>query len=75
MFAENLANIVWAHFIGRGIVHEVDDVRISNPPSNPVCLAELGSKFGEYGFDFKQIGSRYLQFANVPAEHIDQPDQ
>ncbi|MEQ1904246.1 MAG: DUF1549 and DUF1553 domain-containing protein [Pirellulaceae bacterium] len=55
MFGENLANIVWSHFFGRGIVHEVDDVRVSNPPSNPELLAELGKKFGEYGFDFKRL--------------------
>lgn len=55
MFARNLANIVWAHFLGRGIVHEVDDVRISNPPSNGPLHEELGRKFAEYGFDFKQL--------------------
>ncbi len=55
MFSQNLANIVWAHFFGRGIVNEVDDVRISNPPSNPQLIAELGKKFGEYDFDFKKI--------------------
>ncbi|MEZ6094774.1 MAG: DUF1549 and DUF1553 domain-containing protein [Pirellulaceae bacterium] len=55
MFCENLANVVWAHFFGRGIVHEVDDVRVSNPPSNPELLAELGRKFGEYDFDFKKL--------------------
>jgi hypothetical protein len=55
MFRENLANIVWAHFFGRGIVHEVDDVRVSNPPSNPELLEELGRRFAEYDFDFKRL--------------------
>ncbi len=55
MFARNLANLVWAHFMGRGIVHEVDDVRISNPPSNEPLLDELATKFAGYGFDFKQL--------------------
>lgn len=54
-FSKNLANIVWAHFFGRGIVHEVDDVRVSNPPVNPELLAELGKKFTEYKFDFKAL--------------------
>lgn len=54
-FARNLANIVWAHFFGRGIVHEVDDVRISNPPVNEALLDALASKFAEYQFDFKKI--------------------
>jgi hypothetical protein len=54
-FARNLANLVWAHFFGRGIVHEVDDVRISNPPVNEPLLAELSKRFTEYNYDFKQL--------------------
>ncbi len=54
-FSRNLSNIVWAHFFGRGIVHEVDDVRVSNPAVNPQLLDELSAKFVEYKFDFKQL--------------------
>ncbi len=54
-FATNLANIVWAHFFGRGIIHEVDDVRISNPACNPELLQELGKHFTEYKYDFKKF--------------------
>jgi hypothetical protein len=54
-FATNLSNIVWAHFFGQGIIHETDDVRISNPASNPELLAELGKKFTEYKYDFKKL--------------------
>jgi hypothetical protein len=54
-FASNLANIVWAHFFGMGIIHEVDDVRVSNPPSNPELLQELGKRFTEYKYDFKKL--------------------
>jgi hypothetical protein len=54
-FATNLANIVWGHFFGRGIVHEVDDVRVSNPASNAELLAELGKKFTSYHYDFKKL--------------------
>jgi len=54
-FAKNLANIVWAHFFGRGIVDPVDDVRVSNPPSNPELLEELGKRFTEYNYDFKKL--------------------
>lgn len=54
-FARNLANIVWAHFFGRGIIEPVDDVRISNPPSNPELLAALAGKFTEYKYDFKRL--------------------
>ena len=54
-FAKNLANIVWAHFFGRGIVHEVDDVRVSNPPVNAALLDALGQHFTEYKYDFKRL--------------------
>jgi hypothetical protein len=54
-FAKNLANIVWAHFLGRGIVHEVDDVRVSNPPVNAALMDALGQKFTEYKYDFKRL--------------------
>ncbi|MFK7909155.1 MAG: PSD1 and planctomycete cytochrome C domain-containing protein [Akkermansiaceae bacterium] len=54
-FAPNVANIVWAHFLGVGIVEPVDDVRVSNPPSNPELLDALAKKFVEYNFDFKRL--------------------
>ncbi len=54
-FATNLANIVWAHFFGRGIIDPVDDVRITNPPSNGPLLDELGNKFREYRYDFRRL--------------------
>jgi hypothetical protein len=54
-FAKNLANIVWAHFMGKGIVEPVDDVRVSNPASNPELLDTLGKKFTEYNYDFKRL--------------------
>lgn len=72
-FATNLANIVWAHFLGQGIIHEVDDVRISNPASNPELLKELGKRFTEYKYDFKKLvrdicTSRTYQLATQPNE-------
>ena len=54
-FARNLANIVWAHFLGRGIVDEVDDVRVSNPPVNEPLLAELANRLKQYDYDFKKL--------------------
>jgi hypothetical protein len=70
-FATNLSNIVWAHFFGQGIIHEVDDVRISNPPSNGELLQELGKHFTEYKYDFKKLvrdicTSRTYQLSTVP---------
>lgn len=54
-FRENLANIVWAHFFGIGIVETVDDVRVSNPPSNPALHRELGRRLAEYKFDIRPL--------------------
>lgn len=54
-FASNFANRVWQHFFGLGIIDPVDDVRISNPASNPELLTELANKFTSYNYDFKQL--------------------
>ena len=54
-FGKNMANIVWAHFMGKGIVEPVDDVRISNPPSNPELLETLGKNFEKYGYDLRKL--------------------
>ena len=54
-FAPNLANMIWAHFFGIGIIEPVDDVRISNPASNPELLTALAKRFTEYNYDFKRL--------------------
>ena len=54
-FAKNLSNIIWSHFFGVGIIEPVDDVRVSNPASNPELLNELGKRFTEYRYDFKRL--------------------
>jgi hypothetical protein len=54
-FAQNLANRIWAHFFGRGIVEPVDDIRISNPPSNRELLDELSRRLVSYQFDMKRL--------------------
>ncbi len=70
-FAKNLANIIWDHFLGRGIIDPVDDVRISNPASNPELLDALAGKLVEYHFDFKRLvrdicTSRTYQLSSIP---------
>ncbi|MDG2122105.1 MAG: PSD1 and planctomycete cytochrome C domain-containing protein [Verrucomicrobiales bacterium] len=70
-FAKNLANIVWSHFFGQGIIEPVDDVRVSNPASNPELLEELGSRFTAYNYDFKKLvrdicTSRTYQLSTQP---------
>ncbi len=54
-FAKNLANRVWAHFLGAGIIDPPDDVRVTNPPTNPKLLEELGTKMIAYKYDLRQL--------------------
>ncbi|MFN7878091.1 MAG: DUF1549 and DUF1553 domain-containing protein [Pirellula sp.] len=54
-FAKSVANRIWAHFTGVGIVNPVDDFRASNPPSNPELLDELAKRLVEYKYDTKQL--------------------
>lgn len=54
-FATSVANRVWAHFFGVGIVEPVDDVRVSNPATNPELYKALGDHFTQYNYDFKQL--------------------
>jgi hypothetical protein len=54
-FASSVANRVWAHFMGVGIINPVDDIRVSNPASNPELFKALGEKLTEYKFDMKQL--------------------
>lgn len=54
-FATSIANRVWAHFMGVGVVEPVDDIRVSNPASNPALFAELGQRLTDYEYDLKQL--------------------
>lgn len=54
-FAPAFANRVWAHFMGVGIVEPVDDFRVSNPPTNPELLEELGKRFTDGHYDLKSL--------------------
>lgn len=54
-FARTLVNRLWGHFFGRGIVHEVDDLRETNPPSNPELLKFLADDFVAHKFDMKHV--------------------
>lgn len=54
-FARSIANRVWAHYLGVGVVDPVDDIRISNPASNPQLLDALGQKLIEYDYNLKRL--------------------
>jgi hypothetical protein len=54
-FPRHIANLVWAQYMGRGIVEPVDDARLSNPPSNPDLLDALATKLVEYNYDLRHL--------------------
>jgi hypothetical protein len=54
-FARHVANTAWAHFLGRGIVHEPDDSRVSNPPANGPLLDELARRLVASDWDFRGL--------------------
>ena len=54
-FARTMANRMWGHFFGRGIIHPIDDARSTNPPSNPELLDALARDFVEHGYDIKHL--------------------
>jgi Protein of unknown function (DUF1549)/Protein of unknown function (DUF1553) len=54
-FAKSTVNRVWSYFFGRGIIDPVDDIRASNPPSNPALLDALAKDFIEHNFDLRHL--------------------
>jgi hypothetical protein len=54
-FAKALVNRYWKHFFQRGLIEPEDDIRESNPPSNPELLGALEKHFIETGFDLKEL--------------------
>ena len=55
LFSRNFTNRVWAHFFHRGLVEPVDDMRISNPPTNGPLLSALSTSFVKSDFDLRQL--------------------
>jgi hypothetical protein len=54
-FAKALVNRYWKHFFQRGLIEPEDDIRESNPASNPELLAALEKHFIESGYDLKEL--------------------
>jgi hypothetical protein len=70
-FAKNIVNRTWAWVMGRGIVHEPDDIRDNNPPSNPELLAYLEKELITSGYDLRALKrliftSTVYQFSSIP---------
>ncbi len=70
-FTRNIANRVWSWLLGRGIIHEPDDIRADNPPVNPALLAYLEKELAGGHYDLKHLyrlilNSQTYQFSSVP---------
>ena len=55
MFARSIVNRYMAYLLGRGLVDPVDDMRSTNPPTNPPLMDALAKHFAESGFNLKQL--------------------
>ncbi len=54
-FARSVVNRVWGNFLGRGLVHPIDDVRATNPASNEELFQAVTKDFVTHGFDIKHL--------------------
>jgi hypothetical protein len=73
-FAKSLVNRYWKHFFRRGLVEPEDDIRDTNPPTNPELLDALAKHFIESGYDLKAVvrvitQSHTYQLSEKPNEH------
>ena len=72
-FARAVANRYWSHFFGRGIVDPIDDMRVTNPPTNPELLDALAKELVKSKFSLKHlikviVKSRTYQLSSTPNE-------
>jgi hypothetical protein len=72
-FARSVVNRYVAYLLGRGLVEPVDDMRSTNPATNPPLLDALARQFVESGYDLKQLvrlmmSSRLYQLDSQPTE-------
>lgn len=77
-FAHAAANRIWGQFMGKGIVHPVDDMRPSNPPSHPELLDALTKYLVDNQFDLKSliceiVNSKTYQLSSGGAVEIEMP--
>jgi hypothetical protein len=70
-FAANIVNRIWFWLLGTGIVNEPDDMRPTNPPTNPQLLAFLQKELVDQHYDLRHIyrlilNSRTYQLSSEP---------
>jgi hypothetical protein len=54
-FAKAVVNRVWRNFLGRGLVEAEDDLRETNPPTNPELFDALAKEFVANGYDVRRL--------------------
>ena len=54
-FSRSIANRIWGHLLGRGLVEPVDDMRATNPPTNPRLLTALAEYLSKNNFDQRAL--------------------
>ncbi len=62
-FSRAITNRVWANFFGVGLVENVDDLRLTNPPSNAELFDAAAGYLVEHGYDVKALMRVILQSA------------
>ena len=72
-FSKAIVNRIWAHYMGVGLVEAIDDMRVTNPPSNPQLLDALARELIDYHFDLKHLmsvimKSRTYSLSSTPTE-------
>jgi len=55
LLARSFVNHAWALFMGRGLVHPVDEMNSKNPPSDPALLDWLARDFAAHGHDVRRV--------------------
>jgi hypothetical protein len=72
-FARNMVNRFWGYYMGRGLVEPLDDMRATNPATNPELLDALAKDFIEHKFELKHLlrtimSARAYQLSSSAAE-------
>lgn len=72
-FAKAIANRLWAHYLGRGLVEPIDDLRATNPPTNEPLMEALAAHLKDVKYDLKAftrtlLNSRVYQLSTVSNE-------
>lgn len=69
-FSKAIANRLWSHYFGRGLVEPIDDIRETNPPTNPALMDALASHMRDLNYDMQAftrtlLNSRVYQLSST----------